>query len=229
MSRLHRFYIQPGTQLAHNFWLHDQSLIHQWRSVLRYTAGQQVALFDGQAQERLYRITEINEREAHLEHITDLTRNLPQREIYLLFALLKSDKNDWILQKCTELGVSHFMPLVTTRTVNAKFNEERAKKIVIEAAEQCGRSDIPSIRSQMTLETALKELAGKALVYVCAQQGTDSGPTSSGPVAVCVGPEGGWAPEEEQVFERYNTAALNLHDFTLRAETAAVAAVAKLG
>lgn len=231
--RLHRFYTGTGLKLEHDFWLKDERLIHQWRKVLRFGVEQQVVLFDGATHDRLYKISEINDREAHLQHITDMERKVPSLEIYMLWSLLKKDKNDWVLQKCTELGVSHFIPLLADRSEKTGFNLERAEKIVIEAAEQCGRSDIPTVREPMRVETALNELQQKIILYVCEQSESSLQPTADSsqlqnPVGVLVGPEGGWSDAEKQLFKDKDIKHLNLHNFTLRAETATVAAATKL-
>jgi 16S rRNA (uracil1498-N3)-methyltransferase len=227
--RIHRFYVGKDTALKRDFWLHDQRLIHQWRNVLRMQAGQEVVLFDGVGEDRLYKIAELTDKEAHLQMVTELERKTPAKEIYLLWSLLKKDKNDWVLQKCTELGVSHFVPLIAERSEKTGFNLERAEKIVIEAAEQCGRSDIPAVRDPITIATAIEELKDKTDLYIC-EQGEESTTTSVSdqPNGIFIGPEGGWSEAEMQLFKNQNLKHLNLHDFTLRAETAAVAAVTKL-
>lgn len=229
--RLHRFYTGKDLELKHDFWLHDQRLIHQWRNVLRMQAGQEVVLFDGVGEDRLYKIAELTDKEAHLQMITELARKTPAKEIYLLWSLLKKDKNDWVLQKCTELGVSHFIPLLAERSEKTGFNLERAEKIVIEAAEQCGRSDIPVVREPMTVETAIKELISRSDLLICEQDSeTDERLNfdASRPQGVLIGPEGGWSDVEKQLFKDQKLKHLNLHNFTLRAETASVAAVTKL-
>lgn len=228
MSRLHRFYTGTELDLKRDFWLHDDRLLNQWRKVLRYQAGQEVILFDGVGEDRLYRIAELTEREAHLQMITELKRQTPKKEVYLLWSLLKKDKNDWILQKCTELGVSHFMPLLTDRTEKTGFDVERAHKITIEAAEQCGRSDIPSVREPLTLKTAIEELKDKVVLYICEQSENDNPSVEDNAVGVLIGPEGGWSDTEKQLFKDNDIHHLNLHDFTLRAETAALTAVNKI-
>lgn len=225
--KLHRFYV-PDIELKHDFWLHLENLIHQWRNVLRFQAGQELVLFDGQGEDRLYKLVEITDREAHLQLVTELARKTPSKEIYLLWSLLKKDKNDWVLQKCTELGVSHFVPLITDRTEKTGFDLERAEKIVIEASEQCGRSDIPVVREPMHVSTAIEELASTVELYVCEQDSEDMVTESDRPIGVLIGPEGGWSDAEKQLFKDKNIQHLNLHDFTLRAETAAVAAVTKI-
>lgn len=228
--RLHRFYVSPELELKHDFWLHDARLIKQWGRVLRFQAGQELVLFDGVEHERLYRLRELTEREAHLELVTDFARKLPGREVYLFWSLLKKDKNDWVLQKCTELGVSHFIPLLAERSEKTGFNLERAHKILIEAAEQCGRSDRPAVREPMKVETALKDYQNKVKLYICEQESQLLTTNYQLPnaVGVLIGPEGGWSDKEKELFKAENIHHLNLHDFTLRAETAAIAAAAIL-
>lgn len=225
--RTHRFYVPESIELKHNFWLHDDRLINQWRRVLRFTVGQEIVLFDGVQHERLYKLLELTEREAHLELVTDFVRNTPKRELYLFWSLLKKDKNDWVLQKATELGASHLIPLVADRSEKTGFDEERAVRIVIEAAEQCGRSDIPAVREPMTPETAIADYADKITLYICEQSSEDQ-QEGAGAAGVLVGPEGGWSDAEKQLFQDKKLPHLDLHDFTLRAETAAVAALVLL-
>lgn len=224
--KLHRFYA-PELTATHDFWLHDARLLHQWNNVLRFRPGQEVVLFDGLEHDRLYEIKSLDKQEAHLVHVTDFERKVPNREIYLLWSLLKKDKNDWVLQKCTELGVSHFLPLLADRSEKTGFNQERAEKIVIEAVEQCGRSDIPTVREPMHVKTAIYQLQDKILLYVAEQSddNNDQKAKNVKPIGVLIGPEGGWSDAEKQLFNDKNLNHLNLHDFTLRAETAAISSV----
>lgn len=227
--RLHRFYVPPETaELGHDFWLHDERLLAQWNNVLRFRPGRQVVLFDSVEHDRMYKIDEISKTEAHLLHVTDFQRKVPARDVYLFWSLLKKDKNDWVLQKCTELGVSHFVPLLADRSEKTGFNPERAEKIIIEAAEQCGRSDIPSVREPALVQTVLDGAHEGVKLYICEQDSGDEKPGADGPIGVFIGPEGGWSDAEKALFKDKGVNHLNLHDFTLRAETAAVMAVGKL-
>jgi 16S rRNA (uracil1498-N3)-methyltransferase len=225
--RVHRFYMGSEQPLTESFWLHDKAILHQWRKVLRLKAGDQVLLFDGVAADRLYKLVELNDQEAQVQLITEFARQIPKKEVYLLWALLKKDKNDWVLQKATELGVSHFLPLLAERSEKTGFNLLRAQKIMIEAAEQCGRSDIPAVREPMRVQTAINELSGHVPLYVCQQEGEEQlGDVDQ--AGILIGPEGGWSEAEKRLFKEQGLKHLNLHDFTLRAETAALAAVTKL-
>lgn len=186
-----------------------------------------MVLFDGIEHDRLYRVEQIESNGAHLVHVTDFERQVPPKDIYLLWSLLKKDKNDWVLQKCTELGVSHFLPLLADRSEKTGFNSERAEKIVIEAAEQCGRSDIPKVREPMHVQTAIEQLQGKVPLLVC-EQGEQESWTDLENLGILIGPEGGWSEKELEIFDSFHVPKFALHNFTLRAETAAVAAVGRI-
>lgn len=212
-------------ELTQTTWVHDEKLLHQWRRVLRFEAGREVVLFDGDGTDRLYRITKLDKDEAGLELVTELEPKRPKQEVYLLWSLLKKDKNDWVLQKCTELGVSHFVPLLADRSEKTGFDAERAVRIVTEAAEQSGRSDIPNIRQPLGVRAAVEQLRDKVNLYVCEQETSDARPESTEVIGLLVGPEGGWSDAEKQLLVDQNLKHIALHDFTLRAETACVAAV----
>jgi len=229
--KIHRFYA-PDIELQQNIWIHKPEFLRQWLKVLRFRVGQQLVLFDGVERDRLYRIVEIKADEVNLELVTELEPKLPKKNIYLFWSLLKKDKNDWVVQKCSELGVSHFIPLLANRSEKTGFNLDRAKKIIVEAAEQCGRSDIPTIREPISVESAIDQYSDKAKLFIC-EQGSSNEKSNidteeTDTVGVLIGPEGGWTDEEKQLFKLKDLAHLDLHDFTLRAETACVAAVSKI-
>ena len=224
--KIHRFYT-PDMHLEQECWIHQPELLHQWNKVLRFRAGQQVILFDGVKHDRLYEITDISPKEARLVHVTDYTRSVPKKDIYLFWSLLKKDKNDWVLQKGTELGVRHFIPLIADRSEKTGFNHQRAEKIIVEAAEQCGRSDIPNVREPLPVDKAIEQYKDKVALYICEQDGEEL-VIKDGARGVFIGPEGGWSDAEKEFFERISMSHLNIHNFTLRAETAAVTSVVRL-
>lgn len=229
--RVHRFYTGDKLQLKNDFWLHEPALLWQWTKVLRFREGQEVILFDGQATDRLYRIKAISDKEAHLHMVTEMKRCVPKRHVYLFWSLLKKDNNDLVLQKCTELGVSNFIPVLCERSIRTGFNMERAHKIVIEASEQCGRSNIPHIREPVHLEKVIPEYKDKIQLLICDQGSIniDSCDISAErPIGLVVGPEGGWSNNETAMFKTYELQHIAISDHTLRAETASIAAVSKL-
>lgn len=226
--KLHRFYVGKR-ELTQHLWLEDEQLYHQWSRVLRLEVGAELALFNDEREERLYRLNRFGANAVEMQMVTELVPQLPKRDIYLCFSLLKKDNVEWILQKCTELGVSHFFPLLTNRTIKVGFDNERAQKILIEAAEQSGRADIPRLREPMRIETAIDELKSQARIVI-AEQGSDEfkNALSDKPIAVFIGPEGGWSESEKLYFQSVAVEHISLSALTLRAETAAVVASALL-
>ncbi len=225
--RIHRFYVGNEVSLKKDFWLHGEALLWQWNKVLRFQEGQQVILFDTNLTERLYNIEKLSKTEAHLLMITEYEPRLPSKHVYLFWSLLKRDNNELILQKATELGVSNFIPLITDRTIKKDFNFERAKKIIIEASEQCGRTSIPHVREPIHLQKALPEYSDKFPIYVC-QQGHDRVDVKEKKLGLLIGPEGGWSANELAFFSDNNYQHLSISDFVLRGETASIVATSKV-
>lgn len=244
----HRFYLSSLGEFDTPLVVHDARLVHQWHKVLRFRPNDSVILFDGTAQEAQYRILSLDVRQATLEYVASIERRVPARAVYLAWALLKKDKNDWIIQKATELGVTHFVPLLADRSARSDLavsRLERWEKIAIEAAEQCGRSDIPSIREPLTVHAAIDSLKDKAEFYICEQNQQETGDSGQATAntkqatsdrrhvtqdtaGILIGPEGGWSDAEKELFLSNNMQHMNLGKFTLRAETAAIIATGKL-
>lgn len=225
---MHRFYIKPGTrELRQHLWIDDRSMVHQWQKVLRFKVGDELVLFDGDC-DKLYKIDRVEDTAFHLEHVTDMVQNLPGKDMYLFWSLLnKRDKNEMVLQKCTELGVSVFIPVISERSEAKNLHEERAQKIVIEAAEQCGRSDIPTIHEPMTFEQAVSSYNDKLQLFYTDVEAESAGDRAESKLGVFIGPEGGWSKSELQAL-RDVAEPLSLGNLTLRAETAAITASHKL-
>lgn len=220
--RVHRFFVGDEIELKKDFWLHDEAMLWQWNKVLRFKEDQQVILFDGRQTDRLYKIAKLDKTEAHLTMVTELEQSLPDKHVYLFWSLLKKDNNELILQKATELGVTNFVPLITDRVIKKEFNIERAEKIVREASEQCGRSDIPKIREPIHIKKALVEYED-VKIYIC-HQGEKRTDLKDQKIGLVIGPEGGWSDDELDFFKAQNYEHLALSKFTLRAETAVIVA-----
>jgi 16S rRNA (uracil1498-N3)-methyltransferase len=159
--------------------------------------------------------------------VTEQARTIPATHVYLLWALLKSDKNDWVIQKATELGVRNFVPIISDRSQKTNINIERSNKIIIEASEQCGRSDIAEIREPISVREAISEYKETPLI-VCERGEDKTEKIILNKVAILVGPEGGWSETEKELFKQNDLKTINIAKFTLRAETAAIVAVSKL-
>lgn len=232
--KLHRFFAGDlhdkygPTELRQHIWVSDAELFNQWSRVLRYKLGDELVLFNGEGEDRLYKIHKIEDASIGLDLVTELEPHYPRREVYLFWSMLKKDKNEWVLQKCTEIGVTHFVPILSERTEKTGFDEERAKKIVTEAAEQCGRSDIPRVREAISLISAVEEFKDKIDLYFAEQtEASDELGDANKPAGVFVGPEGGWTDEEKNLLTQ-TCKKINIAQFTLRAETACVTAASLL-
>ncbi len=226
---MHRFFVADDIKLKADFWVHEPALIWQWGRVLRFKSGQKIGLFDSEGTDRIYEITEISKTEAHLILVTERDPVIPKPHIYLFWSLLKRDNNEHVLQKCTEIGVSNFVPVLPERTIKTGFNLDRAKKIVIEASEQSGRSNIPDVREPMHLEKVIDQYKDHLQFVVC-EQGEERNFKfeEDKKYGLLIGPEGGWSDKEKQLFKNLDLLHLGLSNQTLRAETAAIVASSKM-
>lgn len=154
--------------------------------------------------------------------------------ITLLLAVFKFDRMEWAIEKCTELNVTTIVPVIARRTEKhlAQAAEKRVvrwRRIAREAAQQSRRTAPPEIAEPVKLSEALHCDAEQKIVLAENERGTTLGEllqTSVGSLALAVGPEGGWADDELQGFANAGWAAASLGETILRAETAAIAALA---
>jgi len=202
------------------------ALIHQWKHVFRYAAGDEVRLFDGNLHEVRARIDVLTKEKAELTVLETLPHGwvLP-REVWLYASIVKKDTFEWLAEKCTELGVSKIIPIITDRTIKKDVHIERLTAIVIEASEQSERRSIPTVNEPVSLEDALAETESMKR-FVCKKDGNTTIDQSQEPVALFIGPEGGWSDAECAIFESKKIPSVSLGVQNLKAETAAIVAVA---
>ncbi len=207
---------------------------HYLGEVLRLGPGAEVEVFDGLGGRYPGRL------ESGLETVAlgprEEGRERPA-DIALLFALAKGEKMDLVVQKATELGAARFVPFAAERSVvrlEGAKGEERARrwsKIAEQAARQCGRADVPAVTPPLPLAAALAALPRETVSLVFHPGGTPvpaiEAPGASAFAAV-VGPEGGLTAEEVEVCRRAGATRASLGPRVLRAETAAIVAVALL-
>ena len=156
--------------------------------------------------------------------------------ITLLLAIFKFDRMEWAIEKCAELGVARIVPVIARRTdahlVSAAAKRaERWRRIVLQAAEQSRRSGPPEVAAPIRLQEAASVTSG-ALRIVLAESEQRVllrevvAPPPGGEIVLAVGPEGGWAEDELQLFQKSGWISASLGPTILRAETAAIAATA---
>ncbi|MDP9086674.1 MAG: 16S rRNA (uracil(1498)-N(3))-methyltransferase [Pseudomonadota bacterium] len=198
-------------------------------NVMRLREGGELLLFDGVSGEWLARVAEAGKRTMILtvERLTKSSEAVP--DLWLAFAPVKRGPVEWLVEKATELGVARMFPVVTKRTVVERLRLERLEAIMIEAAEQCGRTLLPAIAEPIALEKFLVARDAARTLYFADETGGDpiGAAFSPGPSLILTGPEGGFTPDERDMIRaQANSRAVSLGPRILRAETAALAAVA---
>lgn len=167
----------------------------------------------------------------------------PALPITLLLSIFKFDRLEWAIEKCTELGIERVVPVIARRSEkhlaqSAQNRIERWRRIARESAKQSRRSDIPAIDDVLPLKTAARQTCDSATQLLLAEQERsttlrhaveeairDSGEEMPS-IHIAVGPEGGWAAEEEALFDAEGWRSVSLGPRILRAETAAITATA---
>lgn len=210
--------------------VHDLKLIHQIRDVMRSTKGDFVILSNGMGSEAKYRIQKI--QKDIIELVRERTQNVHDsscREVTLACAILKRNNFEFVVQKASEIGVRHILPLLTARTVKTNLSFPRLEKIAQEAAEQSGQNIVPSLTSFQTLKDAVQNVEKNTLALFCDMQGISlfsqmqKTPISQ-KVMLFIGPEGGWSEEEREIAKECGISFVSLGTTVLRAETAAIVA-----
>ena len=198
-------------------------------NVLRLKEGAELLVFDGASGEWLARIAEVGKKRMRLtvEQLTREPEVMP--DVWLAFAPVKRAQTDWLIEKATELGAARLVPVVTRRTIVERVKLERLEAIAIEAAEQCGRTRLPDIDEPLPLAHFLRHRDPSRTLYFADENGGEPAAAAfiPGAAAILTGPEGGFTDEErEAVRAAPNAVPISLGPRILRAETAALAALA---
>ena len=204
---------------------------HYLGKVMRIQPGDVAVLCDDQTGEWAARVIEAGKRAITLSVETRLRPREQVPDFWLCPALLKKDRFDLVLEKATELGVRAVRPLVTRRCVADKLNPERARSIVIEAAEQCARTALPELEGLVKLDALLRDWPANRTLFFADEQGGTPLSTAfaahPGPAALLTGPEGGFDDAERAAIRALAQAVpISLGPRILRGETAAIAGVA---
>ncbi|MEO6152067.1 MAG: 16S rRNA (uracil(1498)-N(3))-methyltransferase [Croceibacterium sp.] len=204
---------------------------HYLAKVMRLAPADPVIVCDDVTGEWAATVADICKRAVSLRVVEHLRPREPVPDFWMCPALLKKDRFDLVLEKATELGVDHVRPLVTHRCVADKLNLERARTIMIEAAEQCARTALSRLAEPVKLDALLREWpAGRTLFFADEQGGAPAAAAfaaAAGPAALLTGPEGGFDDAERAAIRALPQAhPISLGPRILRGETAAIAATA---
>ena len=203
------------------------------RNVLRMPSGAPIFVFNGRDGEWIATIESTGRLEAVLR-VTEQTRaQSGGPDLDYLFAPLKRARLDYMVQKATELGVGRLRPVITRYTNAERVNLDRMRANAIEAAEQCGILRIPEIQGPAPLAKVLDTWDEDRRIVFCDEAAEIADPIAAlrkvapGPVAVLIGPEGGFSTEERELIRSKPFAVpISLGPRVMRADTAAVAALA---
>ena len=197
-------------------------------NVLRLGAGDELLVFDGRSGEWAARIAGTGKKRMTLEveRKTRAIESVP--DVWLAFAPVKRAQTDWLVEKATELGAARLVPVITRRTIVDRVKLERLEAIAIEAAEQCGRTAVPQVDQPIALDRLLAGSGDRALYFADEAGGEPALKAfKPGAATILVGPEGGFTDDERALVRAAeNAAPISLGPRILRAETAALAALA---
>ena len=198
-------------------------------NVMRLGPGAELLLFDGISGEWLARIADAGRKRMTLE-VERRTRDAEAvPDVWLAFAPVKRTQTDWLVEKATELGAARLIPVITQRTIVDRVKLDRLEAISIEAAEQCGRTRLPEIAEPVKLDAFLKRRDPARTLYFADENGGAAPAVAfaPAPALILTGPEGGFTDSERAAISAApNSIAISLGPRILRAETAALAALA---
>jgi 16S rRNA (uracil1498-N3)-methyltransferase len=186
-------------------------------------------------------VAAVSPKEVRFNLVSELEAE-PALPLTLVISIYKFDHMEWAIEKATELGVAAIVPVIARRTEKhlaeaAAARVERWRRIVHEAAQQSRRSDVPLVSDPILLSARVRAASDAVRIVLAEQERTTTlrhaldeaqaaAETDMPTLEIAIGPEGGWAPEEEALFDANGWRAASLGPRILRAETAAISAMA---
>jgi 16S rRNA (uracil1498-N3)-methyltransferase len=225
-----RLYVRAPLEEDANVAL-ERAQTHYLGTVLRLQSGSRVLVFNGRDGE-WHATFALRRRVGSLMVVARTRSQTAPPDLHYLFAPLKGARLDYMVQKAVELGVSRLVPVLTRHGQVARVNAERMHANAVEAAEQCGILSLPDIAPPLALARLLVERDPARCLVFCDEDAEVTSPVAAltaaprAPLAVLIGPEGGFAPDERaSLLKLPNVIRLSLGPRILRGDTAAVAAL----
>ena len=233
---MHRFFIPPQSLNQTEVAL-PQEVSRQIARVLRLSVGSQVVVLDGLGDEYTLNLVQVSPDSVVGKIIKkEPSRGEPRTHVHMFLALTQRERFEWMLQKCTEIGVANFTPLVTTRSLVQHTTEVEGKymrwqKIIREAAEQSRRGRIPQLNQALTFPEFVKQPLERSTtgMFFWEEEGDSDLKTllksvENTEVNLVIGPEGGFTHEEADFITKAGYNSVSLGKRILRVETAAMIA-----
>ena len=225
---MRRFYSPPENFQDENVVL-DEGETRHLRDVLRLRAGDIVSIFDGIGGEFECRVENIHKRSTSLSVVSEIEPPAAESNLDLTIcaSILKGDKTDFAVQKLVELGVNHFVPMISARCdvkpKDAAKRVDRWRKIAFEAAKQCGRAKLMSIDNVGNFDSLVENMKEKAILF-SERDGTPFSITGKPrSLTAFFGPEGGWDDAEIELALENKIDIITLKGRIMKADTAAIA------
>jgi 16S rRNA (uracil1498-N3)-methyltransferase len=205
----------------------DKSQSHYLVKVMRVKENEVFSLFNKNGEWEA-KILGISKNVVEFKTIKQVRQKENTKEIWLAFSPIKSNYQNFMIQKATELGVTKFLPIIFDRTVVRKINKERLEKIIIEACEQSNRINVPAIEDAQNLRSFLKTNL-MDLIFTdlnSDNQKIDKSKLTDKPVCIIVGPEGDFSEHErEEILDFKGVQPIKINENILRSETAVISAI----
>ena len=205
----------------------DKSQSHYVSKVMRIKKSEVFSLFNSSGEWEAI-ILDISKNIVEFNVTKQLRQKENSKELWLAFSPIKSNYFNFMIQKATELGVTKFLPIIFDRTVVRKINKERLEKVIIEAAEQSNRINVPSIEEPKSLKKFLDDKK-MDLIFTDLNSKTnklDLKKLTNNPSCIIVGPEGDFSETEREEILSYNgVQAIKINENILRSETAVISAL----
>ena len=205
----------------------DKSQSHYVNKVMRVKVDEVFSLFNSSGEWEA-KILTISKSIVEFNITKQLRQKESTKELWLAFSPIKSNYFNFMIQKATELGVTKFLPIIFDRTIVRKINKERLEKVIIEAAEQSNRINVPSIEEPQSLKDFLSNEKMDLIFTDLNSQNKkiDLDKLTNNPTCVIIGPEGDFSEEErEKILSFKGVQPIKINENILRSETAVISAL----